>query len=171
MSSRRAGSWTCGCPTSSEERRPVLTYLLRRLVYAVPIALAVGFVCFMLVQIAPGDPINAIVPADAPSEVVEQVRRDYGLDRPLPVQFGLWLWKVVQGDLGRSLATGRPVWADLGTAVANTLMLAVAAPLLGFVFGRVLGGAARTLRGDLLDLQAGGAGRSRGSLAATSLGV
>ena len=83
--------------------------------------------CFMLVQIAPGDPINAIVPADAPSEVVEQVRRDYGLDKPLPVQFGLWLWKVVQGDLGRSLATGRPVWADLSTAIGNTLMLAVAA--------------------------------------------
>jgi peptide/nickel transport system permease protein len=91
----------------------MLIYLFRRLLYAVPIALAVGFVCFMLVQIAPGDPINAIVPADAPQEVVEQVRRDYGLDKPLPVQFGLWLFKVVQGDLGRSLATGRPVWADL----------------------------------------------------------
>ena len=85
----------------------MLIYLLRRLVYAVPIALAVGFVCFMLVQIAPGDPINAIVPADAPADVVEQVRRDYGLDKPLPIQFGLWLWKVVQGDLGRSPPGGR----------------------------------------------------------------
>ncbi len=129
----------------------MLTYLLRRLLYAVPIALAVGFVCFMLVQIAPGDPINAIVPADAPADVVEQVRRDYGLDRPLPVQFGLWLWKVVQGDLGRSLATGRPVWSDLSTAVANTLTLAVAASLLGFALGCVLGGLAGTFRGSLLD--------------------
>jgi peptide/nickel transport system permease protein len=129
----------------------MLVYLLRRLLYAVPIALAVGFVCFMLVQIAPGDPINAIVPADAPSEVVEQVRRDYGLDQPLPVQFGLWLWKVVQGDLGRSLATGRPVWADLSTAIGNTLMLAVAASLLGFVLGCVLGGLAGTFRGSALD--------------------
>ena len=129
----------------------MLTYLLRRLLYAVPIALAVGFVCFMLVQIAPGDPINAIVPADAPSEMVEQVRRDYGLDQPLPVQFGLWLWKVVQGDLGRSLATGRPVWADLSTAIGTTLMLAVAASLLGFVLGCVLGGLAGTFRGSALD--------------------
>lgn len=134
----------------------MLTYLLRRLLYAVPIALAVGFVCFMLVQIAPGDPINAIVPADAPSEVVEQVRRDYGLDQPLPVQFGLWLWKVVQGDLGRSLATGRPVWADLSTAIGNTLMLAVAASLLGFVLGCVLGGLAGTFRGSFLDRAAVG---------------
>jgi peptide/nickel transport system permease protein len=134
----------------------MLLYLLRRLVYAVPIALAVGFVCFMLVQIAPGDPINAIVPADAPAEVVEQVRRDYGLDKPLPVQFGLWLWKVVQGDLGRSLATGRPVWADLSTAIGNTLMLAVAASLLGFVLGCVLGGLAGTFRGSFLDRAAVG---------------
>ena len=80
----------------------MLLYLLRRILYAVPIAVAVGFVCFMLVQIAPGDPINAIVPPDAPADVVEQVRKDYGLDKPLPVQFGLWLYKVVQGDLGRS---------------------------------------------------------------------
>lgn len=134
----------------------MLLYLLRRLVYAVPIALAVGFVCFMLVQIAPGDPINAIVPADAPADVVEQVRRDYGLDKPLPVQFGLWLWKVVQGDLGRSLATGRPVWADLSTAIGNTLMLAVAASLLGFVLGCVLGGLAGTFRGSFLDRAAVG---------------
>jgi peptide/nickel transport system permease protein len=134
----------------------MLLYLLRRLLYAVPIALAVGFVCFMLVQIAPGDPINAIVPADAPADVVEQVRRDYGLDKPLPVQFGLWLWKVVQGDLGRSLATGRPVWADLSTAIGNTLMLALAASLLGFILGCVLGGLAGTFRGSFLDRAAVG---------------
>jgi peptide/nickel transport system permease protein len=134
----------------------MLLYLLRRLLYAVPIALAVGFVCFMLVQIAPGDPINAIVPADAPADVVEQVRRDYGLDQPLPVQFGLWLWKVVQGDLGRSLATGRPVWADLSTAIGNTLMLAIAASLLGFALGCVLGGLAGTFRGSFLDRAAVG---------------
>ena len=134
----------------------MLLYLLRRMVYAIPIALAVGFVCFMLVQIAPGDPINAIVPPDAPADVVEQVRRDYGLDKPLPIQFGLWLSKVVVGDLGRSLATGRPVWADLSSAVGNTLMLAVAASLLGFVFGCVLGGLAGTFRGSVLDRAAVG---------------
>jgi peptide/nickel transport system permease protein len=134
----------------------MLLYLLRRVLYAIPIALAVGFVCFMLVQIAPGDPINAIVPADAPGDVVEQVRRDYGLDKPLPVQFGIWLLKVVQGDLGRSLATGRTVWSDLSTAVVNTLMLAVVAALLGFVLGCILGGLAGTFRGSLLDRMAVG---------------
>ena len=126
-------------------------YLLRRILYAIPIALAVGFVCFMLVQIAPGDPINAIVPPDAPADVVEQVRKDYGLDKPLPVQFGLWLLKVVQGDLGRSLATGRPVWADLSTGIQNTLMLALCASAIGFTLGCILGGLAGTFRGSFID--------------------
>ncbi|MCS6890851.1 MAG: ABC transporter permease [Rhodovarius sp.] len=126
-------------------------YLIRRVLYAIPIALAVGFVCFMLVQIAPGDPINAIVPPDAPADVVEQVKRDYGLDQPLAVQFGIWLMKVVQGDLGRSLATGRPVWADLSTAIANTLTLAAFASLIGFSAGVVLGGLAGTFRGSVID--------------------
>lgn len=126
-------------------------YLLRRVLYAIPIALAVGFVCFMLVQIAPGDPINAIVPPDAPQDVVEQVRKDYGLDKPLPVQFGLWMFKVVQGDLGRSLATGRPVWSDLHSAIGNTLLLAAAASLIGFVIGATLGGLAGTFRGSWID--------------------
>jgi hypothetical protein len=110
----------------------------------------------MLVQIAPGDPINAIVPADAPGDVVEQVRRDYGLDKPLPVQFGIWLLKVVQGDLGRSLATGRSVWSDLSSAISNTLMLALVASAIGFVLGCTLGGLAGTFRGSFLDRAAVG---------------
>ena len=134
----------------------MLIYLIRRILYAIPIALAVGLVCFMLVQIAPGDPINAIVPADAPQEVVEQVRRDYGLDKPLPVQFAIWISRVVQGDLGRSLATGRPVTADLISAIRNTLMLALVAAGIGFVMGSILGIIAAVFRGGLLDKAAVG---------------
>ncbi len=134
----------------------MIFYLLRRVLYAIPIALAVGLFCFMLVQIAPGDPINAIVPADAPGDVVEQVRRDYGLDKPLPVQFGIWLWKVLHGDLGRSLATGRSVWSDLSGAIVNTLRLAIVASGLGFIMGCVLGGLAGTFRGSVVDRAAVG---------------
>lgn len=129
----------------------MLLTILRRLAYALPIAISVGFICFMLVQIAPGDPVNAIVPPDAPQEVVDQVRRDYGLDRPVLVQFGLWLGRVVQGDLGRSLATGRPVWDDLSSAIGNTVLLAVAAALAGFLLGCTLGGLAGAARGTWLD--------------------
>src|SRR5258707_14192168 len=95
-------------------------YTARRILYAIPIALAVSLVCFMLVHIAPGDPINAILPPDAPQELVIQLKHEYGLDKPLPVQFGIWLGHVVRGDLGRSIASGRPVLEDLMDAIGNT---------------------------------------------------
>jgi peptide/nickel transport system permease protein len=129
----------------------VIIYLLRRILYVVPIALAVSLVCFMLVHIAPGDPINAIVPPDAPQEVVIQVKRAYGLDKPLPVQFGIWLLHIGRGDLGRSLATGQPVWADLSGAIVNTFRLSVVAAMLGFLLGSVLGGVAAAFRDTWID--------------------
>ncbi len=134
----------------------MLLYIVRRIAYAVPIALAVSLVCFMLVHIAPGDPINAIVPPDAPQDVVDQIRHDYGLDRPLPVQFGLWLAHVATGDLGRSLATGRSVWSDLSVALVNTLRLAAVASAIGFAMGLLLGGLAGAARGTPVDRLATG---------------
>lgn len=129
----------------------MLFYLIRRVIYAVPIALSVGLVCFMLVHIAPGDPINAIVPADAPQELVEQIRKDYGLDQPLPIQFGIWLAKVSVGDFGNSLATGRTVWSDLSVAIGNTLRLALSAALIGFALGCLLGALAGSFQGTFID--------------------
>ena len=129
----------------------MLLYLLRRVLYAIPIALSVSLVCFMLVHIAPGDPINAIVPPDAPADVVEQVRISYGLDKPLPIQFAIWLGHVVTGDLGRSLATGRAIWPDLSNALVNTLILAVTAATIGFVLGCFLGCLAASFLGTWVD--------------------
>lgn len=129
----------------------MLVYLIRRVLYAIPIALSVGFVCFLLVHIAPGDPINAIVPADAPQDLVEQIRKDYGLDRPLPIQFGVWFAKVGVGDFGNSLATGRTVWSDLSVAIGNTLRLALTAALIGFALGSLLGALAGSFQGTVID--------------------
>ena len=129
----------------------MIVYLLRRVLYAVPIALAVSIVCFLLVHLAPGDPVNAIVSADAPADVVEQVRRAYGLDRPLPVQFWLWLGHVVQGDFGQSLVSGRPVWEEMSGAIVNTLRLSLVAAGLGFAMGSLLGVLAAARRNTRID--------------------
>jgi peptide/nickel transport system permease protein len=126
-------------------------YTIRRVLYAIPIALAVSLVCFTLVHIAPGDPINAILPPDASAETVAMVRQDYGLDKPLPVQFGLWLAHVIQGDFGLSLANRRPVLNELKVAAGRTFLLASSAAVLGFVIGCVLGGIAGVFRGSLAD--------------------
>lgn len=126
-------------------------YILRRILYAIPIALGVAVIIFSLVHIAPGDPLSAMVPADAPSSVVEKLRADYGMDRPLPLQFVLWLERVLSGDLGTSIATGRPVATELSSAVGNTLILAVCASLIGFPLGVLLGGTAGYFNGGAID--------------------
>jgi peptide/nickel transport system permease protein len=129
----------------------MLGYLFRRVLYALPIALGVTLVSFLLVYIAPGDPLNAIAPADAPEEVITALKATYGLDRPLPVRYGLWLARAVQGDLGASIASGRPVAAEVMAAVSNTLVLAAVAAVVGVIMGCVLGGLAGYRTGSWID--------------------
>jgi peptide/nickel transport system permease protein len=117
----------------------LLTYAARRVVYAIPIILSVALVCFLLVHITPGDPLVAVLPADASQELAQQLRVAYGFDKPLPVQFGLWLWRALHGDLGASIATGRPVLAEVLNAVRNTVMLALFAAAIGFTLGLFFG--------------------------------
>jgi len=117
----------------------VLLYVARRIVYVIPIVVSVALVCFLLVHITPGDPLVAVLPADASQELAAQLRAAYGFDRPLPVQFGLWLWRAINGDLGHSIATGRPVLTEVIRAVGNTVTLAVAAALIGFSLGLLFG--------------------------------
>jgi len=117
----------------------MLIYTLRRLVYVTPVFVGVSIICFLLVHIAPGDPLSAVLPADATQELVEQMRAAYGFDRPLPVQYALWFWRAVHGDLGASIATGRPVAGEVFRAVGNTLILAVVATVIGFSFGALFG--------------------------------
>ncbi|OYX83025.1 MAG: ABC transporter permease [Azorhizobium sp. 35-67-5] len=113
----------------------MLAYIARRIVYVIPIVISVALVCFLLVHITPGDPLVAILPADASQELAAQLRAAYGFDRPLPVQFGLWLWKAVHLDLGTSIASGRPVFTEVMNAVKNTFILACAASAIGFTLG------------------------------------
>jgi peptide/nickel transport system permease protein len=129
----------------------VLVYVARRIVYVIPIVISVALVCFLLVHITPGDPLVAVLPADASQELANQMRIAYGFDRPLPVQFGLWLWKAVNGDLGNSIATGRPVLTEVMRAVGNTVTLAIAAALIGFTFGLLFGLIAGYFRDTWID--------------------
>lgn len=129
----------------------MLSYVTRRTVYAIPIILGVALVCFMLVHITPGDPLVAVLPADASQELADQLRAAYGFDRPLPVQFGLWLWRALHGDLGSSIATGRPVLAEVMRAVSNTVMLAIAAAIISFLLGLFFGLVAGYFRDSWID--------------------
>ena len=86
----------------------MLNFLVRRIVYTIPIMLGVALVCFGLVHIAPGDPLVSILPPDASVQLQEQLMELYGFNRSLPEQFLSWVYRAMHGDLGTSIATGRP---------------------------------------------------------------
>ena len=129
----------------------MLLYILKRLVYVTPVAFGVSLVCFLLVHLAPGDPLSAVLPVDATQGMIDEMRSAYGYDKPLPVQYAIWLWHVLQGDLGTSIATGRPVLGEVVRAVINSLILASVATLIGFTFGTLFGFVAGYRRNSFLD--------------------
>jgi len=129
----------------------MIYYIVRRVLYAIPIALAVSVFCFLLVHIAPGDPIMALVPTDATPQLVADMRAAYGLDKPLPEQYLRWLWRVLHGDFGRSIANGRPVIDELWLAMQNTLVLSMISAVIGFCLGCLLGLIAGAFVGSWID--------------------
>jgi peptide/nickel transport system permease protein len=129
----------------------MLRYFVKRLGYVLPVALGVSVVCFLLVHIAPGDPISAMTAGNAPKEAIDEIRRAYGLDQPLPVQYAIWLGKVLTGDLGTSISNGQPVAREVAGAVGNTLIIAIVASVVAFSLGAILGTVAGYLQGTAFD--------------------
>ncbi len=129
----------------------MIKYIFRRLLYAVPIAFGVSVVCFSLVYLAPGDPLQTILPSDASAETIAMVKAAYGFDRPIPIQFLKWLGRVLVGDFGVSIATRRPVLLEVSGAMSNTVTLVMFAVPLSFSLGYVMGAIAGCFPGRILD--------------------
>ncbi|WP_028490628.1 ABC transporter permease [Thermus islandicus] len=110
-------------------------YLLRRLLYVLLVGLGVTFVTFFIAQVIPIDPAVAALGENAREEQIREFRERYGLDEPLPVQYALYLKRLLQLDLGRSLRTGRPVVEDLKEFFPATLELALAAFVVALALG------------------------------------
>lgn len=126
-------------------------YIIRRVLYAIPIALGVSIICFSLVYLGPGDPIQAVMPDEASEAETQRIRVAYGFDKPIPIQYLLWLNRAVQGDFGNSLQHNRPVIAELIPALRNTFRLAVFAATLSFLIAFVAGGIAAYRNGTWID--------------------
>ena len=129
----------------------MFNYIAQRVAYTLPIMLGVALVCFALVHLAPGDPLVSVLPPDASAELQAQLRTLYGFDRSYPEQFGTWIWRAIQGDLGTSIATGRTVASEVFKAVGNTLILAGVATMIGFFFGCLFGFVAGYFRDSWVD--------------------
>jgi len=124
-------------------------YLLRRLLHVVPVLLGVTLITFSLLHLIPGDPAQILAGPDASAADVAAMREAMGLNKPLMVQYLDYLTGLFQGDMGRSMSTGRPVLDELMDRFPNTVILAIAgvgvAVLLGVPVGVVAAIRSRTL--------------------------
>lgn len=118
-----------------------MNYLFHRLLVNVPMLLAILLSVFVLINLAPGDPVDAFVPPTATlsEQQKDALRHELGLDRPLPVRFAMWLQQVARGDLGLRYKDGSKVLDEIARRVPPTLMLACAGLLGGSLLGIALG--------------------------------
>lgn len=117
----------------------MLKFSIRRLLQAIPIMFGVTIIAFMLVQLMPGNIADVLSPPNAPPEVRERIESIYGLDRPLWVQYTRWMAEMVSGNFGVQMGSGRPIAAQLYSAIGNTLRITIFGALFGFSFGVLLG--------------------------------
>ncbi|MEA3536652.1 ABC transporter permease [Rhizobium sp. CC-YZS058] len=126
-------------------------YVFRRLLMTIPILLGVTIICFALVKLAPGDPVQNLVRPETSPEDIAKLQAHYGLDKPLVIQYFVWLWRVLNGDLGVSIANNAPVAREVLNAFSNTIVIALISVVIAFVLSMIFGIAAAYRPGSLLD--------------------
>jgi len=117
----------------------MIQYLARRLFASIPVLLGILFITFALARLLPGDPCRAALGERATDVVCDAFIKRNGLDKPIPVQFGIYLTDVLQGNLGESLRQGRPSTEILAERLPTTIELAIFAMLFATVVGVPLG--------------------------------
>jgi ABC-type dipeptide/oligopeptide/nickel transport system permease component len=140
----------------------VTSFLARRLLLAIPTLAGVLIVVFLLLYVAPGDPVLEMVGERADPATIARLRAELRLDDPLPQQFAHYAGSALRGDLGRSYITGRPIIRDIAERFPKTLQLATAAMLLAAFTGITIGILAARRPGGWFD---------RLALGATYLGI
>ncbi len=129
----------------------MLTFILKRLLFAIPTLFGVLTLVFFMVRVVPGDPALVVLGDQASPEALANLRQRLGLDKPLIVQFGDYLSNIAHGDLGRSLTTNRPVMTDMLSVLPYTIELTLASLLIGLVGGVPLGVMAAVKRNGIAD--------------------
>ena len=129
----------------------MLRYVLKRILMMIPVLLAVSFVVYFLMDLAPGDVVMQLAPTDATAEQIEQLRKDLGLDGPLLVRYFRYVGNLLKGDLGRSVIQKRPVMELFMERFPATAKLAVASLVVAIGISFPLGIAAATHHNSWLD--------------------
>jgi peptide/nickel transport system permease protein len=130
----------------------MVTYVVRRILLAVPTILGVVTVVFIVVRLLPGDPARAVAGLLASPAEIARIRHQFGLDQPLPVQYVTFVAGLMRGDFGTSNVTGQPVMAEIGARLPYTIELTVIATLIAVVIGMAMGVLSAARHGSVLDL-------------------
>jgi peptide/nickel transport system permease protein len=134
----------------------MLTFILRRFALLVPVLVGVSVVVFTLIHLIPGDPASVLISPDRriSTEQLEAMRRSYGLDQPLPVQYAKWMSHVLRGDLGKSFRTKRALTDELKLRLPVTVQLTLMAGFIGSIPAVAVGVLAAVRRNSGLDYAA-----------------
>jgi len=130
----------------------VTRFIVRRLLVTIPVLFGIIFIVFALARIVPGDPCRAVLGERATDAVCNDFIQRYGLDQPIPVQFGLYLQQLASGDLGSSIKHSQPVTELLVERLPTTVELTFWAMLLAIVIGIPLGLLSATRRNSVVDV-------------------
>ncbi|HBC31882.1 MAG TPA: glutathione ABC transporter permease GsiC [Clostridiales bacterium] len=129
----------------------MLKYIIKKLLLMIPVLLGLTIIVFLILHLAPGDPVHKVVGPNATPEVYENVKRSMGLDRPLIIQYFDYLGNLLKGDLGSSILQHRPVADIVMERFPITIGLGVRALLLSFLIAVPVGIIAAVNRNKLLD--------------------
>ncbi|TNC07211.1 ABC transporter permease [Methylobacterium terricola] len=129
----------------------MLRFALGKVLTVAGTMLGLAVLTFLITNVAPGDPARLVAGPEATADMVETIRREYGLDRPLPVQLGLYLRDLATGDLGQSIVTTRPVLSEIGRYFPATFELVLVAMAIGVGLGLPLGILSALKRDGALD--------------------
>lgn len=127
------------------------TYIARRFLWAIPVLIGASFLVFWSIRWVPGDPAIAIAGELATPELVARVRADLGLDRPLPIQYGIYLARMARGDMGNSVRSGIPVVDEIRVRLPRTLQLTIVSLLVATAIGIPIGVLSATRNNTWID--------------------
>ncbi|MBA7644627.1 Dipeptide transport system permease protein DppB [subsurface metagenome] len=114
-------------------------YIAKRLLMLIPVLLGASVLAFALIHLAPGDPARTITGDRASPQAIAAIREKYGLDKPLPVQYWIWLKQALRGDMGRSISSNEYVTREILERFPNTVELTICAMLLAIAVGSIAG--------------------------------
>lgn len=129
----------------------MIRYILKRTLQILPLVIIISIIGFLMIQLAPYDAIDSITTPGMTQEYIDALRKEYGLDQPVPLQYVYWLKGIVTGQMGHSIVTHIPISEELSVRIPATFILMGPALLISFVLAIVLGMYTAAHKGSLID--------------------